>query len=353
MCIRDSIDPKKTLGASNEEFKNENELTKNSVTAGLGMDNNSWTNSYVNFYGPESSSTGKNHKFLTEFPRAKSYASIESIAQTFPELKDVNNNATASTITNLKEGRVFIMRSNNDDDIHKAIKYGVWTSTTKSNETLNNAFAEASAKNAPVLLVYSVVKSGQFLGVAQITSAYNAETFEYWWQGHKWIGKFNIKWLFIKDINYKKFESLRIRDGVPVTRAKDCTEISTETAQEMLSIFQSAPNEPNIFQAFEYMDIREDYIRYYKNNVIQYPVYSYYPPYVGGYYYDTRPQRYSNGYYGSNHGYYGGGRSSYSGYSNNNNNYYNNSNSNGSSKNNNGYTYVAKKTAANQVIVCA
>ena len=50
---------------------------------------------------------------------------------------------------------------------------------------------------------------------------------------------------------------------MPVIRSKDCTEVEfSKNGEEMLEIFQSAPNDPNIFQEFAFMDIREDYLRY-------------------------------------------------------------------------------------------
>ncbi|NDW60492.1 YTH domain-containing protein, partial [Yangia sp. PrR004] len=37
----------------------------------------------------------------------------------------------------------YILRSNNDDDIHKSIKYGIWTSSKENNEKLNAKYLEA------------------------------------------------------------------------------------------------------------------------------------------------------------------------------------------------------------------
>lgn len=59
---------------------------------------------------------GKAKKFTNEFPRAKNYNSLESIGEAFPHLKDVNKNFDEKNISN---ARCFVMRSNNDDDIHK------------------------------------------------------------------------------------------------------------------------------------------------------------------------------------------------------------------------------------------
>lgn len=53
----------------------------------------------------------------------------------------------------------YILRSTCDDDIHKAIKYGFWTSTHKNNVILNNLYKKASKKNIPIYLFFTVVKS--------------------------------------------------------------------------------------------------------------------------------------------------------------------------------------------------
>jgi len=66
--------------------------------------------------------------------------------------------------------KLFIMRSNCEDDVHKGIKYGIWTSTPKSNEFLNNLYEECTPKGIPIYLFFSVVRSGQFIAVGQLTS---------------------------------------------------------------------------------------------------------------------------------------------------------------------------------------
>ena len=72
---------------------------------------------------------------------------------------------------------------------------------------------------------------------------------------------------------------------MPVIRSKDCTEVEfSKNGEEMLEIFQTSPNEPNIFQEFSFMDIREDYLRYIlvvqMNWGYQYPPQQYYSPYA-------------------------------------------------------------------------
>lgn len=83
----------------------------------------------------------KVYKYQNEFKRASNYNSMESIAETFPELKNVNTDHI--DINSIENAKFFIIRSNNDDDIHKAVKYGIWTSTPNSNALLNTAYEES------------------------------------------------------------------------------------------------------------------------------------------------------------------------------------------------------------------
>lgn len=111
------------------------------------------------YYGSkEFLSKDKVYKYQNEFKRAANYKSMESIVETYPELKDVNS--AEFDISKIENARFFIIRSNNDDDIHKAVKYGLWTSTPNSNALLNTAYEESKKTNDDVYLVFSVVKSG-------------------------------------------------------------------------------------------------------------------------------------------------------------------------------------------------
>jgi len=63
-------------------------------------------------------------------------------------------------VTKLNNAIYFIMKSANEDDIHKAIKYQSWTSSVKNNQILSAAYKEALSKGLRVYLFWSVVRSG-------------------------------------------------------------------------------------------------------------------------------------------------------------------------------------------------
>jgi len=68
---------------------------------------------------------------------------------------------------NPKCARFFVIKSYSEDDVHKAIKYGVWASTDTGNRRLDTAYRELAGKGS-IYLFFSVNASGQFSGMAQV-----------------------------------------------------------------------------------------------------------------------------------------------------------------------------------------
>jgi hypothetical protein len=64
--------------------------------------------------------------------------------------------------TKYESAKFYMIKSFNEDDIHKGIKYDVWTSTPHGNKKLNTAFQNAEAKlsetgtQCPIFLFFSV-----------------------------------------------------------------------------------------------------------------------------------------------------------------------------------------------------
>ena len=72
--------------------------------------------------------------------------------------------------------KAFVIKSYSEDDIHKAIKYCVWSSTREGNQKLARAYDEMSKINMPLYLFFSVNASGQFVGVARMDSQVDSAT---------------------------------------------------------------------------------------------------------------------------------------------------------------------------------
>jgi len=214
--------------------------------------------------------------FTNKFPRAGDYFNFQSLLETFPHLQGLND--PFFDIESVSpDAHFYIMRSSNDDNIHKAIKYHIWTTTASGKNMLSRAWREFQDKgiNPEVYLIFSVVNSNQFLGVAKLASdILHNETFKYWWEPCKWFGVFNIKWLFVKDIHHAQFEHLKqevyqhidhnnIKTPTlcSVINLRDSTKINAKVGKQILSIFAKHPIKPNVFDSFAYMDRREDQLR--------------------------------------------------------------------------------------------
>jgi hypothetical protein len=214
--------------------------------------------------------TNVNVPFSNMFPRANHYLTQETILEQFPHLKNVND--PLFSINSVPENAQFyVMRSSNDDNIHKAIKYHMWSTTASGKTILSQAWNDFKKKGmAPeIYLIFSVVNTNHVLGVAKMVSDVNVnETFMYWWEPMKWFGSLQIKWLFIKDVHSSHFEHIK-EDGFGSSsfiNLKDTTKLSKENGREVLKIFKEYSLTTNIFESFAYMDQREDYIRSQRNN---------------------------------------------------------------------------------------
>ena len=85
-------------------------------------------------------------------------------------------------------------------------------------------------------------------------------SFRFWWEENKYFGTFQVKFLYIKDIKDKVFESIReeSQNNQPVYKLRDSTRLSILNGKTMLGIFKDSANRPNIFETFAFMDKRED-----------------------------------------------------------------------------------------------
>ncbi len=136
---------------------------------------------------------------LKKLEKYEDYAKIKLIFESCEGMNDMNFD-----LHKIPNASFFILRSTCDDDLHKAIKYGVWTSTHRNNVMLNEAFKRCKKKGIPLYLFFTVVNSGQFTGVAEMISEVKFHSiFNYWWDELKWSGCFDINWVFVKDVHHE------------------------------------------------------------------------------------------------------------------------------------------------------
>lgn len=155
--------------------------------------------------------------------------------------------------------RYFIIKSYSEDDIHRSIKYSVWTSTEHGNRRLNEAFKE-QMKVGPIYLIFSVNGSGHFCGIAQMMSEVDLDIETGIWSQDKWKGKFDVKWYYVKDVPNNALRHIRLEnnDNKPVTNSRDTQEIPPDKARQVVKIIQSYKHQTSIFDDFAHYEKREE-----------------------------------------------------------------------------------------------
>ena len=153
-----------------------------------------------------------------------------------------------------------MIKSYTEDDVHKSMKYQVWSSTTEGNKRLNEAYFKCIADKAPLFLFFSVNASGQFVGLCKMCSEVSfGEKLGHWSQHEKWPGKFKVEWLFVKDIPNKQFKAIPVptNEYKPVSNSRDAQEIPYAEGMKVVKVFQDYEHETSILDEFEAYDSEE------------------------------------------------------------------------------------------------
>lgn len=197
--------------------------------------------------------------FNKEYVSVNDYKDVDKIRGSFPACSSLND--PNFDVDSIKKAEFFILRSSNDDNLHKAIKYGIWASSFRNSQTLQHTFSNCKRDNIPIYLFYTVVTSDQYSGVAEMVSDVEfSKSFNYWWEEQKWSGIMNIKWHQIKDVHYNNMADLK-EDNKSVTALRDGTRLSFENGIAMLKAFKKNQTKTSIFDDFAYMDQREEHLR--------------------------------------------------------------------------------------------
>ncbi|KAL5541452.1 hypothetical protein UlMin_009162 [Ulmus minor] len=167
------------------------------------------------------------------------------------------------------DAKFFVIKSYSEDDVHKSIKYNVWSSTPHGNKKLSAAFEDAQRVAAgkpsgcPVFLFFSVNVSGQFCGVAEMVGPVDFTKDMDFWQQDKWSGSFPVKWHFIKDVPNTSLRHIILEnnENKPVTNSRDTQEIMYKKGLEMLKVFKNHALKTSLLDDFMYYENRQKVVQ--------------------------------------------------------------------------------------------
>ncbi|MBA0606190.1 hypothetical protein Godav_018698 [Gossypium davidsonii] len=170
------------------------------------------------------------------------------------------------------DAKFFVIKSYSEDDVHKSIKYNVWSSTPHGNKKLDSAFEDAQRiaagkpRGCPIFLFFSVSSipvsvnaSGQFCGVAEMIGSVDFQKEMDFWQQDKWSGSFPVKWHIIKDVPNSHFRHIIVEnnENKPVTNSRDTQEIMFKQGVEMLKVFKNHTMKTSLLDDFMYYENRQ------------------------------------------------------------------------------------------------
>ncbi|KAJ6379893.1 hypothetical protein OIU76_016533 [Salix suchowensis] len=218
---------------------------------------------------------------LNRGPRAKSFRNDKefgAVAQTvvgqnlplsdnnkeenFPQVPDREEYNHEDFPEDYSDAKFFVIKSFSEDDVHKSIKYCVWTSTANGNKKLDAAYKQAKENpggGCPVFLLFSVNTSGQFVGLAEMTGHVDFNKTVEYWQQDKWTGCFPLKWHIIKDVpnGCLRHITLENNENKPVTNSRDTQEVMFEKGVQILKIFKDHKEKTSILDDFGFYGARE------------------------------------------------------------------------------------------------
>lgn len=164
-----------------------------------------------------------------------------------------------------ENAKFFVIKSYSEDDVHKSIKYNVWSSTPHGNKKLQSVFEDAKkiaggkSGGCPIFLFFSVNASGQFCGVAEMVGPVDFNKDMDFWQQDKWSGSFPVRWHIIKDVPNANFRHIILEnnENKPVTNSRDTQEIMYKKGMEMLKIFKNHNLKTSLLDDFMYYENRQ------------------------------------------------------------------------------------------------
>ena len=212
---------------------------------------------------PQNQYFQQNQYFNPHMHQQMLYHTEMYILSKYRNLIDINTKNASLYEKVDSNSKFFVIKSFSEEDVHKSIKYGVWSSSKNGNLTLNNAYNITLEKNGNVYLFFSCNGSGRFTGICRMkTPCDENKHFEFWTQDNKWPGLFEVEWLFIKDVPFKEFKDIIItmKDGEikPISNSRDTQEIPFEQAKIMIERISKYQNSNTILEHFEFYDLRQE-----------------------------------------------------------------------------------------------
>lgn len=184
------------------------------------------------------------------------------IREKFNVLKYFNQNHDLNEFNN---ANYFVIRSKKTDDIHKAVKYGVWTSSPQNNSKIEKAFYNKQNANGNTFFFYTFIGAPGFVGVARLIEMDLKREFPFWGEIGRWIGVMHLEWVYVRDVEFDGLYDLKEQgyDGSDRTMSEmtDGSRLNQQNAMKILDIMNKKQEMSAVFKKFLGHDNQEKNMR--------------------------------------------------------------------------------------------
>ncbi|KAK6503323.1 hypothetical protein TWF481_008346 [Arthrobotrys musiformis] len=139
----------------------------------------------------------------------------------------------------LEKAKYYVMRSTSVLDSETSIALSTWTSGPRKNKIVEKGYLQTAGN---VVLIFSLVGSQRFYGVARMASRVDWENTDEDWEEDIWEGRYALNWICLTELPFARVKNVPVSAKTPNWRAIACydgTEISAPSAYELLKAFSA------------------------------------------------------------------------------------------------------------------
>lgn len=200
--------------------------------------------------------------YKPEYLALNSYDNEDQIRDKFPVLRNFNRE---HQLYEFQNANYFVIRSKKTDDIHKAVKYGVWTSLPQNNKKIEESFYHKRNQGGNTFFFFTFINGPGFVGLARLVDVDLKREFPFFGEIGKWIGVMHLEWIYVRDVEFDHLIDLREQafDGTMryMNEMTDGSKLNMMNAMKIIE-FMNMRKEPSfIFKKFYGHDQQEKNLR--------------------------------------------------------------------------------------------
>lgn len=171
-------------------------------------------------------------------------------------------------IEHFQNSNFFVIRSKKIDDIHKAVKYGVWTSSQHNNVRIQDTFMTGKMYNRPTFFFFTYLNAPGFVGLAILDGIQLEREFPFFGEIGRWVGIMFMRWIFLRDVMFDEVAELKETghngEYRRLNEMTDGSRLNAINALRIIELMNTARPISHVFEKFPNYDFQEKKMR---NNV--------------------------------------------------------------------------------------